>query len=521
MKEKIKIVKPFGLVRSFLWPIYSYELKKLVPMFCLFFLISFSYNLLRNMKISVVVTLKSSGAQVIPYLKIVGVLPVALFMTYIFTKLINKYTREQVFYLMLSGFLLYFLLFLLFLFPFQNYLELNKTADFLITYVFISEGFSGFISIVRHWNLSLFYILSEMWSAIVLSMLFWGFANEVTKVNEAKRFYAIFALGANASGIFIGFFINWLEKLNLFYISFYCFKYQWVFYQLLTIILIGLIIMLLFFILNNYILEKDIIVKKNIYKKDNVFSLKECFFYLRKSRYLAYIVIIVVSYNIIYNLADVLWTYKVNQVYNNSKDLNSYISRISLVTGIIATVAAFIISGNVIRRYGWTIAALITPIIWFLTSIGFLSGLLLEDVFNVEVLYAFLGNPANYVLLMGAIQVCLGRGCKYTVFDETKEIVFIPLSKENQRKSKAIVDGIASRFGKSGGSLIYIFLLMIFGEISFTIPYVAFLIFVSMFIWMFAVLKLGKLANKTIDLEYADKGVIFDDTKESLYKKNF
>ena len=91
----------FGRVRSFLWPIHTHELKRLIPMFFLFFLISFVYNLLRNMKLSLIVTLKGSGAQVIPFLKLGAVLPAALLMTFIFTKLISRFNREKVFYIML------------------------------------------------------------------------------------------------------------------------------------------------------------------------------------------------------------------------------------------------------------------------------------------------------------------------------------------------------------------------------------------------------------------------------------
>ena len=69
--------------------------------------------------------------------------------------------------------------------------------------------------------------------------------------------------------------------------------------------IIGLIVMFLFFILNNYILEKEVVVKKTTLTKENAFTLQECFSYLRKSKYLTYIVIIVVSYNVIYNLSDV------------------------------------------------------------------------------------------------------------------------------------------------------------------------------------------------------------------------
>ncbi len=33
--------------------------------------------------------------------------------------------------------------------------------------------------------------------SVVLSLLFWGFANQITRVTEAKRFYSLFGLGAN------------------------------------------------------------------------------------------------------------------------------------------------------------------------------------------------------------------------------------------------------------------------------------------------------------------------------------
>lgn len=501
MKKENFSNKQFGKIRSFLWPIYNHELKKLIPMFSLFFLISFAYNLLRNMKIALIVTLKGSGAHAIPFLKIGAVLPGALFMTYIFTKLINRFSREYVFYTMLIGFLFYFFLFMFVFFPYRKYFELNMFADFLNAHVFFAEGLSGLVAIIRYWNLSLFYVLCEMWSAVVLSMLFWGFANEVTKIDEAKRFYAIFALGANASGIFIGLFTNWLGHLNLYFISFYEDRYQWVFYQLLSVLIVGIIIIILFYWLNRFIFSIDSNPRYVFLKETSSnLSLMECFSYLRKSRYLTYIVIIVIVYNIVYNLSDVMWSYKIKQIYNDSKSFNSYISQITLATGLVATVFAFVISGNVIRYYGWTMAALITPAMWLVTSVCFFSGLLLEDFFSGEILLFFTSNPVNFVLLLGSAQICLGRGCKYTVFDETKEIAFIPLSKENQRKSKAIVDGLASRFGKSGGSIIYIGLLVVVGDIALTIPYVSLLIIVAIILWIIAVFGLGRMINVALDL---------------------
>lgn len=490
----------FGMLRNFFWPIHSYELKKLVPMFALFFLISFVYNLLRCMKISLVVTAEQAGAEVIPFLKIGAVLPGAVLLTYIFTKLINRYNREQVFYTILSSFLLYFALFLFVLYPNNSFLQLDSVADFLRDYVFVTKGFKGLVALVRHWNLTLFYVLSEMWSAVVLSMLFWGFANEVTKVNEAKRFYAIFALGANCSGMFSGQFAGCIKSLPYFSMLPYEQHNQWIFMQLASVLLVGLVIIGLFRWLNRSVFHLDNMASLQIPKKTNNLSLSECFAYLWRSRYLAFIVIIVVAYNIVYNLADVMWTYRVEQTYTQSVDVNAYMNQITFVTGVVAVVFAFIVSGNVIRYYGWTIAALITPLIWLLTSLGFFSGLVFESA-AVDVLATLVSNPANLILLLGSIQICLGRGCKYTVFDETKEIAFIPLPKENQRKGKAIVDGLASRFGKSGGSIIYIVLLILCGEIANTIPYVSVLILLCIGFWIYAIFGLGKMVSKSIDLE--------------------
>src|SRR5438105_2623823 len=98
--------KEFGKWRSFFWPVHNFELKKLLPMFMLFFFINFNYTILRD------------------------------------------------------------------------------TKDTLI---------------------------------VASSLLFWGCANDITKVGESKRFYAMFGLGANLamypSGILIKLFAGLRDKL--------------------------------------------------------------------------------------------------------------------------------------------------------------------------------------------------------------------------------------------------------------------------------------------------------------------
>jgi len=504
----------FGKLRNFLWPVHGYEHKKLLPMLALFFLISFIYNLLRCTKVTVVVTASGSGAEVIPFLKVWAVLPAAVLITYLYTQLANRFAREHVFYTMISLFLGFFALFLLVLHPNQESLEPTRFSDFLQGT--LPEGLKGLIAVIRHWPLSLFYVLSEMWSAVVLSMLFWGFANEVTTVDEAKRFYAIFALGANFSGVFSGQFAQlltfreynpnfpfgreaWEQTLDL---------------QLGAVLIIGLVIMVMFRWVNRNIITRPITTDSETSIDNNRVSAKtveeaprkklslyECFAYLIESPYMVYITILVVAYNIVYNLADVLWTYQISQRYPAASDFNAYMNSVTTYTGMFATLSGLILSGNVIRRYGWTVTAFITPLIWLITSVGFFVCMLFgSNPILSDTLFALFNVPVySLVLFFGSAQICLGRAAKYTVFDETKEIAFIPLPKDEQRKGKAVVDGIASRFGKSGGSLTIQVLLVLCGELALTVPYIAGLFLVVMALWLFAVRRLGKLVARSVD----------------------
>ncbi len=43
------------------------------------------------------------------------------------------------------------------------------------------------VSIFRNWTYALFYMLSNLWGSVMVSLLFWGFANDITTVDEAKK----------------------------------------------------------------------------------------------------------------------------------------------------------------------------------------------------------------------------------------------------------------------------------------------------------------------------------------------
>lgn len=190
----------FGTLRSLFWPIYPREVRKLLPMIFMLFLICFNYSVLRNMKDAIVIT--ASGAEVIPFIKVWAILPASIIITLIFTKLSNLYSQERVFYLMTSSFLILYGLFAFVIYPYREALHPIASADYLQS--ILPAGFRGLIAMYRYWTFTGFYVISELWSTIIMTVLFWGFANEITRLAEARRFYSVLAIASNFAAIAAG-----------------------------------------------------------------------------------------------------------------------------------------------------------------------------------------------------------------------------------------------------------------------------------------------------------------------------
>lgn len=136
--------------------------------------------------------------------------------------------------------------------------------------------------------------------------------------------------------------------------------------------------------------------------------------------------------------------------------------------------------------------------IMLLTGGAFFCILLFENLGLSTIALLFGITPLTMSVFFGALQNCLARASKYTLFDATKEISFIPLSRECKLKGKAAIDGVGSRLGKSGGSFIHQGLLMIFATVSASTPYIACIFFVVMGVWVLATVSLGKQFNARV-----------------------
>lgn len=487
--------KPFGKFRSLFFPIHGRELSLFIPLTILMVLLCFNYTLLRNTKDALIVT--SSGAETIPFIKVWVMLPTALLLAIVFAKLVNLFGQERTFYLIISLFLLYYALFIFLFFPYRDLLHPHALADALEEK--LPSGCYGLISVMRYWTFTSFYVMSELWSSMILTTLFWGFANEVTKLGQARRFYSVLASAGNIAALIAG----WVCNLLIEYatasevsISDEVMRERTLMLIICTVIIVGLCAMSIFFWMNRTALQgaryDEIHLNKKELQAKKKSSIRDSLFYISNSRYLLSIAVIVISYNLVINLAEILWKDKLSLLYPNFVDYQSYMNYVTIATSLFSTVTALFM-GQIISYLGWTKTALLTPIVMLITCFGFFGSLLFSD-FILDILMMALGTtPLALAVFFGSVQNSLSRAAKYSVFDATKEMTFIPLAHEVKLKGKAAVDGVGSRLGKSGGSLIYQMLLFITADaVQYLTAGVAVILFTAIVLWIIAVTNLGK-----------------------------
>lgn len=485
----------FSGLRLYLWPVHNHELRKLIPMLLIFFLVSFDYNVLRTMKDTIVMYAPSSGAEVLPFLKVWAMFPGTLLMTFIFTRLSNRFSRLTVTYIMLSGFLLYFLLFVAFMYPYREMLEPTTLVSTLQQWLPMS--FKWPILMFQNWIFTSFYVMSELWSNIIFFVLIWGFANQVTRLSEAKRFYGLFGVGANLSGVLAGQASVYLSRLNYNPDLFYgATKWeQSMLFLVSMVIAAGVALMLLLRWMYNNVLNDPVYYDPSEAKAEGRLqgrlSMRETFRYLLRSRYLLFLALIVISYNMVMNLSEVIWKFEAKELFTQQNEYNIYMNQVSTIIAIFATLSAMFISGNAIRVFGWTFTAMLAPAILMITSVGFF-GFFFFKAYSPDPTMFLMGiSPLAMVVFMGTSQNVACRAAKYSVFDATKEMAFVPLSPECKLNGKAAIDGVCSRLGKTGGSVIHQALLLSLASFTASAPIVAALLFATIIIWMVAVRVVG------------------------------
>ncbi len=486
-------------LKNIFWPVESFENKKVIPMALMMFFILFNYTILRDVKDAIIVTAPGSGAEALSFLKVYGTLPFAILMAAFYGKLSTLMKKQTLFYTTISFMLTFFALFAFIFFPNKEFF--NMSYEGLLQLQTDYPRFKWVMPLFANWTFSLFYIFSEIWGTFALSVLFWTFANQTTKSSEAKRFYPLFGMIGNVGLMFSGGLLKQFTSMNphLPEDIRWMINLKWI---VSAVIIAGFLVMYIYSWINKHVLTdprlydpSEIKVKKKKEKLGFLESMKTVF----KSKYIGYIAILVLGYGVAINLVEITWKGQIKLQYTNANDYTGFMGQFSMIVGAV-TICLMVVGNNILRRFGWFTGAIITPIMLLVTGVAFFTFVIFRDSLG-GMMAAFTMTPVVLSIWLGLAQNVASKSTKYSLFDPTKEMAYIPLDENLKVRGKAAVDGIGGRLGKSGGALIQqVLLISIVGSTQITIaPYISVIMAVVVFMWIIAVFGLNREYKKIIN----------------------
>lgn len=476
----VKTEHKFSKIRSLLWPIYSYELKKVIPMGLLLFCMLFEYTIVRILKDGFIVN--AAGASLISFLKPYAVLPAAILFVPFYAFLNKKYNKKTVFYMITIGFGLFFFIFGNFIFPRVDSCHISREG--LAAVRLAHPRLGEFIAMAGLWSFSLFYVMAELLGTVFITQMFWQFANEITTTDESKRFYITFQSISNYALVIAAFTIENIfsggasASMNPSKIKFACNLVA-----LFTIISTGL-----YYYINKVIavgapIVKEVKVKVKKAKPTLLQSAK----IILSSRYLAYIAMLLMCYGITINLVEITWKDLISQYSRESGVAMQVIQAQAFKwTGITAVVIATF-GKSLVAILGWRITALVTPVGMLVTGMLFFGSVLSPElVLKLASLFGY--TALAFGVLIGTMQNVFAKSTKYVLFDVTKEMSYIPLDATLKDEGKAAVEVIGSRLGKAAGGFVQSGLILLTGLRGIPLaPYLCITLIIGCLVWIAAV----------------------------------
>lgn len=459
-------------------------------MFC----ILFNYTVLRNTKDSLIIT--AIGPEALPFLKGLFVLPTSMMFVLLYSKLSNSLKISQTFFLLTSIFVIFFALYNAFIYP--NRALIQPDPMWIEAMRSTHPHTQHFFTIYGSWTYALFYVFAELWGAVTLGLLFWQFANQITRISEAKRFYAMFAFIGHFALIIGGYSVQAPEGRG-------CDEH--IGNILYSVVAFGLAAQAFFWYINKYVITdrryydgEDLV----IHKRKQKLTLKQSLSEILSSKYLGYIALLVFAYNFCMTLIGYIWKSQLKIAFPDALSYGNFMGQFQAIIGVVTVLGVLFMKG-IVEKLSWYKAAVTTPFLLLLTAIVFFVFVLFDQLV-APVIDDFGLTPVTVAVYIGALQQLISKSCKYALFDPTKEMAYIPLNDSLKSKGKAAVDVFGLSFSKAFAGYLIGALLSIFAisDLMVIAPKIAFMILTVIIIWIYGVRKLSTLYMQLVNRKHLD-----------------
>ncbi len=419
----------------------------------IFFSNLYVYTVVRDLKDVIFIT--ECGASYIPFVKTWINLPISICFMFIYNKLLDRFSFTKTYFIIYSFMTVLYTFVGLFLYPIRNSLLIDNVPI-----------------IFSKWISTLYYVLSPIWGTIVVSVLFWSFANQYTSVDEAKSVYPLMGMLANVALILGGltmnatgniFISNW--ELNV---------------QVLTFL--NLLMSVVSLYLYKYITKTETPLRSLSKKKKTNKNLLENFVELGKNQFVRNMVIMISCYGLLIGFYESIWKHYLKIFLQDPIVYSKFMGTVSSLTGV-TTIFMMTFGSYWLKHMTWTKMALITPISMMGLGIMFFSCIHTNSIIIIS--------------YTGAILTIFLKGAKYALFDPCKEIAYIPMDQETKTRGKATIEILSAPIGKSGSNCILQILILLLGSLELSAHFIGILYLTTGVTWIISTISMGKTIDQS------------------------
>ncbi|HNV86424.1 MAG TPA: Npt1/Npt2 family nucleotide transporter [Candidatus Omnitrophota bacterium] len=306
---------------------------------------------------------------------------------------------------------------------FVDFLEKNVLLSSTLIFFIINLGvFWWFAHFQYRWLYAIFFIWVSIFSVMTVTQ-FWLYANDLFNPREAKRLYGFVGSGGILGGIAGGVITSQLAPVigtrNLMLVA--------GFLLLFCVLLINAI----------WGVERD---RKSLPSSEREESGSGAKYGVRKSirlifsrKYFLLLVGLICVTKVVSTLVDYQFKNIVQDVFTVLDLRTAFFGKFFAILNAFSFCVQFFLTSFVLRRFGVAVALLLLPV-----------GLAFGSV-------AILANP---FLWSAAFTMLYDGGMNYSLNQSTKEVLYLPVSREHRYRVKPFIDMFAYRIAKGIGSVL-------------------------------------------------------------------